>query len=80
MKTSDNGIGFIRAHEGCKLNAYLDGGGAWTSGVGPAKGVKKGQTITQEEADQFLADVPEGRFVSQGESETLLDSFWQRQG
>ncbi|WP_396426859.1 lysozyme [Lelliottia amnigena] len=75
MKTSNNGIGFIRAHEGCKLNAYLDGGGAWTIGVGNAKGVKKGQTITQEEADQFLADVPEGRFVSQEESETLLDSF-----
>lgn len=79
MKTSNNGIGFIIAHEGCKLNAYLDGGGAWTIGVGHSKGVKKGQTIKQEEAGQFLANVPVDRFVSQGESETLLDSFWHRQ-
>lgn len=56
MKTSDNGIGFIRAHEGCKLTAYQDGGGVWTIGVGHTKGVKKGQTITQVQADKFLAD------------------------
>ncbi|MFK3711822.1 lysozyme [Leclercia adecarboxylata] len=56
MKTSDNGIGFIRAHEGCKLKAYQDGGGVWTIGVGHTKGVKKGQSITQEQADQFLAE------------------------
>lgn len=56
MKTSNNGIGFIRSHEGCKLAAYLDGGGVWTIGVGHTKGVEKGQTITQEQADKFLAD------------------------
>ncbi|SAF46383.1 lysozyme [Enterobacter kobei] len=56
MKTSNNGIGFIRAHEGYKLTAYLDGGGVWTIGVGHTKGVKKGQTINQAQADKFLAD------------------------
>ncbi|URO00941.1 lysozyme [Leclercia adecarboxylata] len=56
MKTSNNGIGFIRSHEGCVLTAYHDGGGVWTIGVGHTKGVKEGQTITQDQADQFLAD------------------------
>jgi lysozyme len=55
MKTSSNGIQFIRDHEGCKLTAYKDGGGVWTIGVGHTKGVKAGQTITQAQADAFLA-------------------------
>lgn len=56
MKTSNNGIGFIRSHEGCKLNAYQDGGGVWTIGVGHTKGVHAGQIIKQDQADGFLAD------------------------
>lgn len=55
MKTSENGLKFIRDHEGCKLTAYKDGGGVWTIGVGHTKGVKAGQTITQAQADTFLA-------------------------
>ena len=34
MKISENGIAFIRDHEGCVLTAYQDGGGVWTIGVG----------------------------------------------
>lgn len=55
MKTSNNGIRFIRDHEGCKLTAYMDGGGVWTIGVGHTRGVQQGQTITREQADAFLA-------------------------
>ncbi|WP_414627519.1 glycoside hydrolase family protein [Lelliottia amnigena] len=54
MKTSNNGIGFIRAHEGCKLNAYLDGGGAWTIGVGMPKALKKGRPSDRRRQVNFL--------------------------
>jgi lysozyme len=54
MRVSDSGIAFIREREGCKLAAYLDGGGVPTIGVGHIKGVKMGQTITQFEADEML--------------------------
>lgn len=42
--------------EGCKLEAYLDSGGVPTIGYGHTKGVRIGQKITQEQADQFLIE------------------------
>ncbi|EDV3146869.1 lysozyme [Salmonella enterica] len=54
MKTSDNGRAFIRAREGVKLAAYQDGGGVWTIGYGHTRGVKQGQVINHEQADEFL--------------------------
>lgn len=59
MKTSQNGLDIIRVAEGCRLKAYLDGGGVWTIGYGltSAAGiikVGKGLTITQEEAETYL--------------------------
>ncbi|EPS4685159.1 lysozyme [Salmonella enterica subsp. enterica] len=54
MKVSDNGRAFIRAHEGVKLAAYQDGGGVWTIGYGHTRGVKQGQVINHEQADEFL--------------------------
>jgi lysozyme len=54
MKVSEKGIAFIREREGCRLSAYLDGGGVPTIGVGHVRGVKLGQTITQFEADELL--------------------------
>ncbi|EBY8534543.1 lysozyme [Salmonella enterica subsp. enterica serovar Telelkebir] len=54
MKTSDNGRAFIRAGEGVKLAAYQDGGGVWTIGYGHTRGVKQGQVINHEQADEFL--------------------------
>ncbi|EAU0368156.1 TPA: lysozyme [Salmonella enterica subsp. enterica] len=54
MKTSDNGRAFIRAREGVKLAAYQDGGGVWTIGYGHTRGVKQGQVIIHEQADEFL--------------------------
>lgn len=55
MKVSAKGLAFIREWEGCKLESYLDTGGVWTIGVGHIKGVKKGQKVTQFEADEMLS-------------------------
>ena len=54
MKTSDNGINLIASFEGCKLTAYKDAVGVWTIGYGHTSGVKSGQTITQNQAIEFL--------------------------
>lgn len=62
MKTNKAGIDLIKSFEGCRLKAYPDpatGGEPWTIGYGltSAAGiikVKKGLTITQEQADAYL--------------------------
>lgn len=62
MKTSRTGIDLIKRWEGCRLTAYPDpgtGGDPWTIGYGltSAAGiitVKKGLTITQQQADDYL--------------------------
>lgn len=61
MKLDKAGIDFMHNNESCRLTAYLDTGMVWTIGWGSIRifgnPVKKGQTITQAEADeQFLAD------------------------
>lgn len=61
MKTSANGRRFIEAFEGLYLKTYDDGTGVLTIGYGhtTAAGGPKvypGQTITEKEADQILAD------------------------
>lgn len=43
----------MREFEGCKLQAYQDSGGVWTIGIGHTP-AKKGQTITQLEADEMF--------------------------
>ena len=52
-------ITLIKKWEGCKLKAYLDGGGVWTIGYGTTfypdgTRVKEGDTCTQEQADYWL--------------------------
>lgn len=54
MKTSQNGINLIKKFEGVKLNAYQDSVGVWTIGYGHTSGVKKGQIITEKQAENFL--------------------------
>ena len=54
MITSQNGIDLIKKFEGCKLTAYKCPAGVWTIGYGHTSGVKEGQTITQQQADNFL--------------------------
>ncbi len=59
MKTSEGGLEFIMAMEGCKTTAYPDpgtGGEPYTIGVGRAHGVKPGDTCTREQALQWLRE------------------------
>lgn len=56
MKISVNGINLIKQFEGCKLKAYKCPAGVPTIGYGHTKGVKMGQVITQEQAEQYLRD------------------------
>lgn len=56
MKTDKKGIELIKEFEGCKLKAYQDSVGVWTIGYGHTKGVKKGDVITQDQANQLLIE------------------------
>lgn len=56
---SEKGYAIIREFEGFKDEAYLDTGGVWTIGFGTIKypngqRVKKGDTCTREQAEQWL--------------------------
>lgn len=55
MKISDEGIAFIKKHEGCRYQAYLDSGGIPTIGVGhTGPEVHIGMEINDEEVDRLL--------------------------
>lgn len=54
MKTSPKGVSLIKSFEGCRLKAYKCPAGVWTIGYGHTAGVKEGDTITQEIADDYL--------------------------
>lgn len=54
MKTSSKGVSLIKSFEGCRLNAYKCPAGIWTIGYGHTAGVKEGDKITQEEAEDLL--------------------------
>ena len=54
MNISQEGLSLIKKFEGCELEAYKCAAGVLTIGYGSTKGVKKGDTITQEEADKLL--------------------------
>ena len=54
MNISQEGLALIKKFEGCELEAYKCAAGVWTIGYGSTKGVKEGDTITQEEADKLL--------------------------
>lgn len=55
MKISHNTIELIKQFEGCRLIAYQDSAGIWTIGYGHTGDVKPGQTITQAQAEDYLA-------------------------
>jgi len=55
-RTSLEGREAIKDREGEKLEAYQDGGGVWTIGVGHTRNVKKDDKISYEQSDQFLMD------------------------
>ena len=49
---------FLTQAEGCRLNAYADGGGILTIGIGHTQGVYKGEIWTQDDVDyNFSKDV-----------------------
>ncbi|OBU87131.1 lysozyme [Chromobacterium subtsugae] len=57
MKTNAAGISLIKQFEGVRLAAYQDMVGVWTIGYGhTGPDVKKGMAITQQQADQLLAE------------------------
>lgn len=59
MQTSKVGREFIKGFEQLRLKAYPDpgtGGKPFTIGWGHTNGVKQGDRITQEQAEQFISD------------------------
>lgn len=56
MKTSQTGINLIKGFEGLELDAYLCPAKVWTIGYGHTKGVKQGQRITTNQADELLKE------------------------
>ena len=54
MNISQEGLSLIKKFEGCELEAYRCAANVLTIGYGSTKGVKEGDTITQEEADSLL--------------------------
>lgn len=51
---SDKGINMLKGFEGCELEAYQDLVGKWTIGYGHTNNVKKGDKITQAQAETYL--------------------------
>ena len=56
MRASATLIAAIKKFEACALTAYQDSVGVWTIGYGHTAGVKRGDKITQYQAEQFLKD------------------------
>lgn len=54
MNISQKGIDLIKKYEGCRLSAYKCPAGVWTIGYGHTAGVRPGDVITQEEAEDYL--------------------------
>ena len=46
----------LKSFEGCRLQAYQDAAKVWTIGYGHTKGVRRGDTITQEKAEEYLRE------------------------
>ena len=46
----------LKSFEGCRLQAYKDAAKVWTIGYGHTKGVRRGDNITQEKAEEYLRE------------------------
>ena len=46
----------LKSFEGCRLQAYQDAAKVWTIGYGHTKGVRRGDNITQEKAEEYLRE------------------------
>lgn len=49
-------VALISKAEGCRLKAYKCPAGVWTIGWGRTERVRRGDTCTQERADDWLCD------------------------
>ena len=85
MRASATLISHIKRFESCRLTAYQDTAGVWTVGYVHTKGVKKGDRITQYQAEQFLReDLSEferaankvRRLTTQGRYDAVLDFMY----
>lgn len=56
MTTSVLGLRLIKDFEGLRYDAYLCPAGVWTIGWGHTKGVKKGQRISELQANDYLVE------------------------
>ena len=56
MKINEKGLELVKEFEGCRLTAYLDPVGIWTVGFGNTSHAKKGQKITQTQAEAWLKE------------------------
>jgi len=70
LNISPEGLAFIKRMEGCSLTAYLDSVKVPTIGVGHTRGVKMGDTCTDEQATQYLLDDLESVY---GDIEALVE-------
>lgn len=78
-------IAAIKKFEGVRLTAYQDSVGVWTIGFGHTAGVKKGDKITQYQAEQFLREDLKKfeavadkckRITTQGRYDAILDFIY----
>lgn len=77
MKTSKKGIELIKKFEGFKPYAYLCPANILTIGYGHTRGVRLGQTCTEEEAEQFLIEDLE---LAEAEVNKVVDKVDLTQG
>ena len=71
MKISDAGLKLIKQFEGCKLEAYKDSKGIWTIGYGLTNAcksitglnIKSGVKITQAQAEKYLQQVLDAKYI-----------------
>lgn len=56
MRTGQRGINLIKQFEALRLEAYKCPAGIWTIGYGHTRGVKPGDVIDKQKAEQLLAE------------------------
>lgn len=56
MHISQQGLDLIKSFEGLRLSAYKCPADVWTIGYGTTAGVKPGQAITKERAEELLRE------------------------
>lgn len=54
MKISQDGLNLIKEFEGFRADAYLCPAGVWTIGYGHTGGVAEWQSVTKQEAEEYL--------------------------